>query len=131
MKYIVTINNNNYEVEVEQGKATLKDTNEVAAGTVKTADGTKLKNTEPTTSQPKQQLNTNGAGEPLKSPMPGQILDIKVSVGDSVKEGDVLFILEAMKMENEITTTKSGIIKQISVTKGAIVATNDVLAVIE
>lgn len=128
MKYIVTINNNNYEVEVEQGKATLKGTNEVAAGTVKTVDGVKLKNTE-AASQP--QPNTNGAGEQLKAPMPGQILDIKVSIGDSVKQGDTLFILEAMKMENEITANKSGVITQISVTKGTIVATNDVLAVIQ
>lgn len=130
MKYIVTINNNNYEVEVEQGSATLKGTNEVAVGSVKTIDGKKLKSEE-TSTQPKTELNTNGVGEPLKSPMPGQILDIKVSVGDSVKQGDVLFILEAMKMENEITTTKDGVITQISVTKGTIVATNDVLAVIQ
>lgn len=127
MKYIVTINNNNYEVEVEQGKATLKGTNEVAAGIVKTVDGVKPKNTEVAQPQP----NTNGSGEPLKAPMPGQILDIRVSIGNSVKQGDTLFILEAMKMENEITANKDGVITQISVEKGAMVATNDVLAVIK
>ena len=63
--------------------------------------------------------------------MPGAILDIKVTQGARVKDGDVLFILEAMKMENEIMATKDGVVMQILVTKGALVATNDVLAVIQ
>lgn len=127
MKYIVTINNNDYEVEVEQGKAALKGSNEAVFGKVKTINGAEVKITE--AAQP--QVVTSGAGETIKAPMPGQILDIKVSVGDSVKKGDVLFVLEAMKMENEITTTKDGVVTQISVTKGKAVATNDVLAVIQ
>ena len=63
--------------------------------------------------------------------MPGAILDIKVTQGARVKNGDVLFILEAMKMENEITATKDGVVTQILVTKGAIVSTNAVLALIQ
>jgi biotin carboxyl carrier protein len=62
--------------------------------------------------------------------MPGNILKINVTQGQAVNEGDVLMILEAMKMENEIVATKAGTIAQISVTKGAVVETGTVLAVI-
>ena len=109
MKYIVTINNNSYEVEVERGKATIAGTNEIAIGTVQQVGGAKLESSV-TIMQPVTQ--TNGEGEPLKSPMPGSILDIKVTQGARVKKGDVLFILEAMKMENEITATKDGVVTQ-------------------
>jgi biotin carboxyl carrier protein len=128
MKYIVTINNNSYEVEVDHGHATLTSTQEVAMGTVKPV-GNIAAASSVTISEQTTQVNTSG--EPLKSPMPGTILDIKVSQGTHVKKGDVLFILEAMKMENELNAPKDGIVTQISVTKGMIVATNDVLAVIQ
>jgi len=130
MKYIVTINNNSYEieVEVEKGKATIAGTDEVAVGVVQQVGDTKSENS-PITVQPAMQ--SSGEGEPVKSPMPGAILDIKVAQGDTVKKGDTILILEAMKMENEITASKDGVVKQILVTKGAIVATNDVLVVIQ
>ena len=70
------------------------------------------------------------AGEAVKSPMPGNILKINVTQGQQVKEGDVLMILEAMKMENEITATKAGTVAQIAVTKGQVVETGTPLAVI-
>ena len=63
-------------------------------------------------------------------PMPGTILDVKASVGQAVKAGDVLFILEAMKMENDIVSPADGTVKQILVSKGSTVSTDDVLAVI-
>lgn len=66
----------------------------------------------------------------VKAPMPGNILDVKVAAGASVKAGDVLVILEAMKMENEISATKSGTVAQINVTKGAVVETGTPLVVI-
>lgn len=59
-----------------------------------------------------------GSGEPVKAPMPGVILDIKVSAGQAVKKGDCLFILEAMKMENEIFAPIDGTVGSIVVTKG-------------
>ncbi len=59
-----------------------------------------------------------GQGTPFKAPLPGTIVDIKVAVGQQVAEGDVVLILEAMKMENEITAEKSGTITAISVNKG-------------
>jgi biotin carboxyl carrier protein len=62
--------------------------------------------------------------------MPGTILDIKVAVGDSVNAGDVLIILEAMKMENEIMAPASGKVVSVNTTKGASVNSGDVLVVI-
>ena len=71
-----------------------------------------------------------GEGESVNAPMPGNILDIKVNVGDKVKKGDVLIILEAMKMENEITAPCDGTVKSIGVTKGGTAETGTVLCVI-
>ncbi|MBR2592076.1 MAG: acetyl-CoA carboxylase biotin carboxyl carrier protein subunit, partial [Oscillospiraceae bacterium] len=72
-----------------------------------------------------------GAGDPIKAPMPGTILDVRVSAGQSVKEGDILFILEAMKMENEIVAPRAGTITSITVSKGASVQTDQVIATIQ
>lgn len=62
--------------------------------------------------------------------MPGTILEIKVNVGDQVKEGDVLFVLEAMKLENELLAPCSGTIASINTSKGTVVNSGDVLGVI-
>lgn len=68
-------------------------------------------------------------GEKVNAPMPGTLLDVKVAVGASVKKGDILVILEAMKMENEILAPCDGTVKQIAA-KGAAVNSGDLLAVI-
>ena len=69
-------------------------------------------------------------GEKVCAPMPGTILDVRVSNGQAVKKGDILFILEAMKMENEIMTSKDGTVTQILVSKGSAVDTGAPLVVI-
>ena len=66
----------------------------------------------------------------VKAPMPGNILDVKVAAGASVKAGDVLGILEAMKMENEIFAPCDGTVSSVAVSKGAAVNPGDVLCVI-
>ena len=67
----------------------------------------------------------------MNAPMPGTILDIKVAAGQAVKKGDVLVILEAMKMENEIMAPRDGKVAQVACTKGSTVNTGDALVVLE
>lgn len=74
---------------------------------------------------------TAGAGEQITAPMPGTILNVLVSVGQSVKKGDVLCILEAMKMENEIVSPSDGKIASVNVTKGSSVNAGDLLVSID
>ena len=71
-----------------------------------------------------------GAGEQVKSPMPGNILSVNVNVGDTVAEGQVLMILEAMKMENEIMAPKAGKVTSVNVQKGATVESGTLLCVV-
>ena len=70
-------------------------------------------------------------GEKINSPMPGTILDVRVSAGQSVKKGQVLCILEAMKMENEIISPRDGAVAQIVAGKGASVNAGDPLMVLQ
>jgi|BioPla2DNA2_1021312.scaffolds.fasta_scaffold41441_3 biotin carboxyl carrier protein len=129
MKYIVTINDKNYEVEVERGQATLIKTSQAAAPSPQpvAAPVAATPAAPPAQPQPAQAAPANVSGEAIKAPMPGTILDIKVTPGASVKEGDILIILEAMKMENEILAPRDGVVTQIITTKGASVSTGDVL----
>ena len=130
MKYKVTLNNRVYEVEVEQGQAMLIDEYELSAPAAPAAPAASAAAAPAAAPAAAAVPVSVAAGEPVKSPMPGNILRIEVSQGQQVKEGDVLMVLEAMKMENEIVATKSGTIAQIAVSKGAVVETGAVLAVI-
>lgn len=67
----------------------------------------------------------------IKAPMPGLILDVLVQIGDTVKEGDYLIVLEAMKMENTLTALGDGVVKSVSVIKGEKVEKNQLLIEIE
>ena len=134
MKYKVTLNNRVYEVEVEQGEAMLVDEYELAApaapapaAPAPAAAAAPVAAAAPAAAAAPVSV---AAGEAVKSPMPGNILKINVTQGQKVNEGDVIMILEAMKMENEIVATRSGTIAQIAVSKGAVVETGAVLAVI-
>lgn len=71
-----------------------------------------------------------GSGEPVNAPMPGTILDVKVTAGQAVKSGDVLMILEAMKMENEIMAPKDGTVTSVAISKGAAVESGTLLCTI-
>ena len=121
MKYKVTLNNRTYEVEVEAGQAMLVDEYEAyAPAPVAAAPAAASVSAAPALA----------AGEVVKSPMPGNILKINVTVGQKVNEGETLLVLEAMKMENEIAAPKAGTVAQIIVSKGAVVETGAPLVVI-
>lgn len=132
MKYKITLKGTTYEVEVEKGEAMILDEYEakspvppapaapvmVAAAPVAAAA--------PAAAAPA----AIAAGTPVEAPLPGNIFAIKVKEGDAVKAGDVLVVIEAMKMENEVCAPSDGVVKQIAVAKGAMVATGDTLVVI-
>lgn len=128
-KFNISVNGNSYEVEVEE----IKDGSAAPAPRAQAAAPTAAPKAAAPASAPKsapKKAGPAGAGG-VKSPMPGTINDIKVSEGQAVKAGDVLVILEAMKMENEIMAPKDGTVKSINVSKGASVSAGDVLVVVE
>lgn len=127
MKYKVTLNNRTYEVEVEAGQAMLVDEYEAYAPAPAAAPAPVAA---APAAAPAAASPALAAGEVVKSPMPGNILKINVTVGQKVNEGDALLVLEAMKMENEVAAPKSGTVAQIIVSKGAVVETGAPLVVL-
>lgn len=132
MIYTVTINNKEYEVEVERGKASILKTREVSIQNtpVPAAAATRVPEVAPAPSVPAAPA-VHGGADAVKAPMPGTILDIRVNQGARVKEGDILIILEAMKMENEILAPHDGVVTQLFVSKGSSVSTGDSLVSIQ
>ena len=130
MIYKVTINDKVYEVEVEKGKANLLRTTavEAAPAPVVAAPVAAAPAAAPAPAAP--QASVKAGTTPVNSPMPGTILDVKVAVGQAVKEGDLLVILEAMKMENEIYAPCAGTVAQVLTSKGATVDTGAPLVTI-
>ena len=114
MKYKVTLNGRTYEVEVEAGKAMLLDEYEAYA---------------PAPAAPAAPAAL-AAGEPVNAPMPGNIVRVEVKQGDTVKAGQILVILEAMKMQNEIVAPKDGTVAQVVVNTGDKVDTGAALVVL-
>ena len=103
-KYKVNVNGTVYEVEIEEM------TGAPAAAPVAAAPAAPA-----------------GAGERVAAPMPGNILSVNVAAGDTVKKGQVLMILEAMKMENEIVAPQDGTVASVNVNKGDTVNSGDTL----
>lgn len=118
-KYNITVNGNTYEVIVEEADSASVAT--PVAPVAPVAPAPKAAPAAPKASAP-------AGGAKITSPMPGTILDVKVSVGQSVKKGDVICVLEAMKMENDIPATQDGVVASINTQKGASVNAGDVLA---
>ena len=133
MKYKITLNNRIYEVEVEAGKAMLLDEYEAVApaapAPVVAAPVAAAPAAEAAPAAAAAPVVT-GAGEAVSAPMPGTIVKVNVTAGQAVKAGDVLCVLEAMKMENDITAPKDGTVTQVVAAKGASVSTGDPLVVI-
>jgi biotin carboxyl carrier protein len=116
-KYNITVNGNTYEVFVEEADASTPVSYSAPAAPVAAAPKAAHK-----------AAPTAGGAVKVTSPMPGTILDVKVSAGQQVKKGDVICVLEAMKMENDIPAPQDGVIASINIQKGASVNAGDVLA---
>jgi biotin carboxyl carrier protein len=127
--YTITVNGNTYEVSVEESNG------------VSNAAPAPVQNVAPAPVAPVQKAVAAPAPAPkassgaegnikLSSPMPGKILSVKASVGQAVKKGDVILILEAMKMENEIVATDDGTVASINVSAGQSIEAGDLLATI-
>ncbi len=141
MKYRVNLKGRIYEVEVEKGEAMLVDEYEAAApavpaptvSAVTLAAGAAPGAVPAPQAAPADAAGTAAfsvSGMPVTAPLPGNILAINVQKGDKVKAGDVLVIIEAMKMENEVLAPCDGLVKEILTSKGAVVATGNILLVI-
>lgn len=128
-KYNITVNGTTYEVVVEEA-------GEVASAPVVQAPVAQAAApvaapapSAPIASAPASATGSDGANK-VTAPMPGTILDVKVSVGQSIKKGDVVCVLEAMKMENDIPATCDGVVASVKVQKGSSVNAADVIATI-
>ena len=130
MTYKVTLNGRTYEVEVEAGKAMLIDEYEAIAPVATPVAAPAAPVAAAPAAPAPAAAAAPVAGEAVKAPMPGNILKVNVSAGQAVKEGEVLCVLEAMKMENEILAPKACTVKQVLVQKGSTVNTDDVLVVL-
>ena len=130
MKYKITLKGRVYEVEVEHGEAMLLDEYEAKAPVPPAPAASAAPAPAAAAAPAPAAAGPVTAGTKVDSPLPGNILDIRVSVGQAVKAGDVLIIIEAMKMENEVAAPCDGTVKQIVTSKGAVVATGDTLLVI-
>ena len=125
-KFNVNVNGTLYEVEVEEIQA-----GAAAAPARKPIPAAAPKAAAPKAAAPKaapaRPAAAPAGAESVKAPMPGNILEVRVKDGQAVQAGDVLFILEAMKMENEIMAPAAGTVSGVAVQKGSAVATGAVL----
>lgn len=133
-KFLVTVNGNSYEVVVEEIDGVARIQPPPAATSISApapvAPLTPAKAPAEKAPAATAAASAPAGSEKILSPMPGNILSVSVEVGQSVKVGDVLLLLEAMKMENEIPCTVNGKVLQIAVAKGSVVNTGDLLVVI-
>ncbi len=118
----ITVNGTVYDVQVEEVDGT------ASPAAVSTAQPAAPKAAAPA---PKAAAAAPAGGEAVKSPMPGTIISVNVKAGQSVKKGDVLVVLEAMKMENEIKAAKDGKVVSVAVNKGESVDTGTVLVTMD
>lgn len=131
MKYKITLNGKTYEVEVEEGQAMLVDEYEAykPAAPAPVAAPAAASAAAAAPSAPAAPTAV-AAGEVVAAPMPGNILKVNCSQGQAVKSGDILVVLEAMKMENEILAPRDGTVAQVVTSKGSVVDTGAPLVVL-
>lgn len=126
-QYKITVNGVTYDVSAEEVGASAP-----AAQTVQAAPAPQpVSEPAPAAPAPVPEVKaTPGEGTPVNAPMPGTVLDVQVKAGQQISKGDVLIILEAMKMENEIMAPQDGVVTSVAVKKGDSVNSNDLIATI-
>ncbi|MGQ3414188.1 acetyl-CoA carboxylase biotin carboxylase subunit [Natrinema sp. LN54] len=124
-EFTVEVNGKRFEVELEERGAPAIPTGDVDAG------GAQASRPEPAGGESGGGSELEGEGETVDAEMQGTILDVKVDEGDDVAAGDVLVVLEAMKMENDIVASKGGTVTQIAVEEDQSVDMGDTLVVLE
>lgn len=132
-KFNITVNGKAYEVEVEEvGRETSASSSTVSNKTVTTSKPAPAATKKPEAkAEPKAEISVSEGQEVLSAPMPGNIWKIVAKPGEEVKAGDVILILEAMKMENEILAPRDGVVSSIPVAEGTTVNTGQTLAIID
>ena len=121
-RYSITVNGNTYDVIVEEADAT-----GIASAPVAAPVATPAPVAAPKAAAAKPAAQGAQGANKVTAPMPGTILNVKVSAGQSVKKGDVICVLEAMKMENDIMAPADGVVATVEAAQGASVATDAVL----
>lgn len=138
-KFIVTVNGKSFEVEVEEVKGVssisvpaVQEPVKVKSvlDTVKSVQPIKVEQTKKSEHIISQPSKSESNGAPVLAPMPGTVLEVKVNTEDKVFRGQVLIVLEAMKMENEIVAPKDGKVGSLKAVKGSPVKAGDVLLTI-
>ena len=129
MIYKVTLNGKVYEVEVEKGEAVIQAEYEAALPQAAPAPAPAAPAPAPAAAPaaPAAPAPAAAGANTVPAPLPGNINEVRFSAGQSVKAGDVVIILEAMKMENEIVAPRAGTLTKVHVQKGAVVNTGDPL----
>lgn len=125
-KYNVTVNGTMYEVVVEEADAASVSA-PVAAPAAPVAPAPKAAAPKAAPAPKAAAVAGSEGAEKVTAPMPGNVLEVKVSVGQSVKKGDTVIVLEAMKMENDIPAPRDGVIASVNVQKGATIASGDTI----
>lgn len=125
--YSITVNGNTYNVSVEEGIAAAPAAASTPAPAAPKASAAPAPAPEKPAAPAPAPAGTVGSFK-VSSPMPGKIVSVKASVGQTLKKGDVILILEAMKMENEIVASQDGTVASINVTTGQSVEAGNLLA---
>ena len=120
-RFIINVNGKSYDVGVEEVDAA------ASAPVAPAAPAAQPKAEAPAAPSVSASV---AEGTKIEAPMPGTILEVRVHVGDTVKEGDVLFVLEAMKLENELAAPCAGTVASVNTAKGTVVNAGDILGVI-
>ena len=128
-KYTITVNGTAYEVEVEEAGVVASAPTAAAAPKAAPAPAPAPKAAPAPAPAPKAAAPVAAGATTVSAPMPGKVLSVNVKVGDAVKAGDVLMILEAMKMQNEIMAPADGTVSDVRVSAGQTVGTGDVMIV--